>query len=95
MPSRRVLITLRESPKGKPHRGQYLLAVDLSRYKWYQSQIPGDVPAGRLSPEGVDMRLCASKNVGPQRGWIGWGSHIDWRKERVPARTRGFEGGGL
>ena len=26
---------LRGSPKGKAQRGQYLLAVDLGRYKWY------------------------------------------------------------
>ena len=38
------------------------------------------------------MRKCASKNVGPQRGWIG-GSHIDWRREQVPARMLGPEGG--
>ena len=37
----------RESPKR-----QYLLAVGLGRYKWYQSQTPGDVPAKRLSPGG-------------------------------------------
>ena len=44
---------------------------------------------------GVDTRWCASKDAGPQREWI-WGrSHIDWRKERVPARTLGLEGGGL
>ena len=40
------------------------------------------------------MRLCASKDAGPQRGWIG-GSHIDWRRERVPAMTLGPEGHGL
>ena len=39
------------------------------------------------------MRRCASKDAGPQRGWI-WGrSHIDWIKEQVPARTLGPEGG--
>ena len=44
-------------------------------------------------PKWVDMRRCASKDAGPQRGWI-WGrSHIDWRKERGPARTLGPEGG--
>ena len=37
--------------------------------------------------KGVGMRRCASKDTGPKGGWI-WGrSHIDWRKERVPART--------
>ena len=29
--------TLRGSPKGKPQREQYLLAVNLGCYKWYQS----------------------------------------------------------
>ena len=43
---------LRGSPKGKAQRGQYLLAVDLGRYKWYQSQSPDDVPAFSLFPEG-------------------------------------------
>ena len=28
---------LRGSPKGKAQREQYLLVVDLSHYKWYQS----------------------------------------------------------
>ena len=41
----------------------------------------------------VDTRQCASKNAGPQRGWI-WGrSHIDWRNERVTSRTVNPEGG--
>ena len=43
---------LRGSPKGKAQRGQYLLAVDLGRYKWYRSQSPDDVPAFSLFPEG-------------------------------------------
>ena len=42
---------------------------------------------------GVDKRWCVSKDTGPRRGWIWWRSHIDWRKERVPARTLGPEGG--
>ena len=42
--------------------------------------------------KGKDMKRCASKDVGPRRGWIG-GSHIDWRSERVPARTLGPEEG--
>ena len=49
-PTRRVLKTLMGSPEGKVQRGQYLLAVDLGRYKWYQSQTLGDVSVGRLSP---------------------------------------------
>ena len=42
---------LRGSPKGKAQRGQYLLAVDLGRYKWYQSQTPDNVPAFSPFPE--------------------------------------------
>ena len=58
---------LRGSPKGKAQRGQYLLAVDLGRYKWYQSQTPDDVPTFSLFPEGVDTRRCASKDAGLKR----------------------------
>ena len=43
---------LRGSVKGKAQRGQYLLAMDLGRYKWYQSQTPDDVSAFSLFPEG-------------------------------------------
>ena len=43
---------------------------------------------------GVDTRWCANKDDGSRRGWIG-GSHFDWRRERVPARTADPEGGGL
>ena len=43
---------LRGSPKRKAQRGQYLLAVDLGRYKWYQNQTPDDVLAFSLFPEG-------------------------------------------
>ena len=86
-PTRRVSKALRGSPKGKAQRRQYLLVVGLGlgRYKWYQSQTPDYVPA----------RRCASKDAGPQGGWIWRGSHIDWRKERVPTRTLGLKGGGL
>ena len=38
--------------------------------------------------EEVDMRRCASKNVGSRRGWIGR-SHIDERRERVSSRRLG------
>ena len=43
---------------------------------------------------GVDMRRCVNIDVGSQRG-VDWGSHIDWRRERVPARMLGLEGSGL
>ena len=46
------------------------------------------------------MRRCASKYTGSRRvvDWGGGGggeSHIDWRRERVPARMLGLEGGGF
>ena len=40
---------------------------------------------------GVDTRRCTSKDAKPQKRWIG-GSHIDWRRYQVPARTLGHEG---
>ena len=43
-------------------------------------------------PKGANTRRCASKNARPRRGWIR-GSYIDWRRELVPARTLGPEGG--
>ena len=49
----------------------------------------------------LDTRRCASEEAEPQRGWTRGGvlakmlDHIDWRRERVPARTLGTEGGGL
>ena len=46
-----------------------------------------------VSRRGVDTRLCASKDARPEGGWIWWGSHVDWRNERVPVRTLGLEGG--
>ena len=33
------------------------------------------------------------KMLGPEGEWIWCVSYIDWRKERVPARTLGPEGG--
>ena len=50
--SRRVLKPLRENSKWKTQRRQYLLAVGLGRYKWYQSQIPSDVSTRRSFLEG-------------------------------------------
>ena len=44
---------------------------------------------------GVDTRRCASKDTGPQRGVDLGRSHIDWRKERVPARTLSPKGAEL
>ena len=69
--SRRVLKTLRGSPKGKTERGQYLLAVGLGRYKWYQSQVSGDVPARRLNLEGGwTQGGVPARMLGSEEGWI-------------------------
>ncbi|XP_022925143.1 DNA helicase INO80-like isoform X2 [Cucurbita moschata] len=40
----------------------------------------------------VDTRWCASKDVGLRRG-VDWESHINWRRERVPARALDPEAG--
>ena len=73
---------LRGSPKRKVQIRQYLLAVDLDRYKWYQSQTPDDVRAFSLFSKGVDMRQCASKDVGPKGGGFGGGTtSVGGRKE--------------
>ena len=42
----------------------------------------------------LERGTSASKDDGPQRGWT-VRSHINWREERVPARTMGLEGGRL
>ena len=44
----------------------------------------------------LDTEQCVSEEAEPRRGggWIGE-SNIDWRRERVPARTLGLERGGL
>ena len=34
----------------------------------------------------MDTKRCASKDVGSRTVWIGE-SHINWKRERVPART--------
>ena len=52
LPSRCVLKTLRGNTKGKTQRGQYLLAVSLGCYKWYQSQTTGGGKRGRWAPKG-------------------------------------------
>ena len=91
----RILKTLRENSKGKAQRGQYLLDVCLGRYKWDQSQTPGNVPARRLSSKGGWTRGgVPARTLDPKGGWIGE-SYIDWRRERVPPRTLGPEGDGL
>ena len=67
LPNRRVLETLRGSLKGKAQRGQYLLAVGLDSYKWYQRQTPDDVSVRRLIPE-----------EGWSRGGVPTSSGVDW-----------------
>ena len=47
-------------------------------------QMVSEPDTGRWAPKGSK---CASKDVGPQKGVDLGQSHIDWRKERVPART--------
>ena len=46
LPSRRILKTLKGSPKREAQREQNLLAVGISRYKWYKSQTPDNVLKG-------------------------------------------------
>ena len=70
LPSRRILKTLRGSPKGKVRRGQYLLAVGLGSYKWYQSQTLNDVPVRRLSPKGCEHEAMCQQGRWPPKGWI-------------------------
>ena len=70
LPSRCVLKTLRGSPKGKAQREQYLLSVGLGRYKWYQSQTPGNVPARRLSPD-EGWTGVPTRTLDPKGRWIG------------------------
>ena len=67
-----VLKTLKESPKEKAQRGQYMLAVGLGHYKWYQSQTPGDVLERRPSPEGGWTRDdMLARMLVPKRGGLG------------------------
>ena len=92
------LFNLRGWLEGKAQRRQYLLVVGLGCYKWYQSTTPND------------FERCDSKEAEPWRGWT-WGSvpartlapkgewieesHIDWRKEQVPARLLASKEGRL
>ena len=50
-------------PRGKAQRVQYLLAVGLDCYKWYQSHTSGGVPARTPgSQEGVDCEMIGEGN---------------------------------
>ena len=68
LPSRRVLKPwgLRWYVTGQS--GQYLLAVGLSCYKWYQIHTLSDVPAKRLSPEGGEHETVCQQGCWLQRG---------------------------
>ena len=66
--------------KEKSQRWQYLLAVGLSCYKWYQSQTLGGVPVRMIGLERDGLW-----DLTP----IGQGNDIDWWEERVPTRTLG------
>ena len=91
VPSQRFLKTLRESPKrtiyasGGPGPLQMVSEPDTGRCASEEA----------VSRRGVDTRWYASRDAGPERGVDLVGSHIDWRKERVPARTLAPKGGGL
>ena len=84
LPNRRVLKTLRVSPKGK---------AGWAVINGIRVVSEGDVPVRRLSLKGGGQETGCRKD-GSRRGWIK-GSHIDWRRERVPVVTLGIEGGGL
>ena len=58
---------LKGSSRGKAQRGQYLPAMGLDCYKWYQSQTPGDVPVKRLFPkEGRHEAVCEQGRWAPK-----------------------------
>ena len=84
-------------PWGEAQREQYLLAVGLGCYSWYQSQTLGGVPVRTVSPEGG--RLWGPTSIGAgnkcQRGcWAPMGGGL-WdptsvgERERVLARMLG------
>ena len=94
LPSRRVLKTLRGSLKRKAQRRQYLLAVGLGCYKWYQSQNTGRCASEEADPwRRVDMRRCV-------RRWVlkggGLGSPTSIRERNECQRgCWALKGGGL
>ena len=86
---------MRGSPKRKAQRGQYLLVVGLGRYKWYQSQTLGDVPARRLSPEGGGPKtVCQQGHWASNRDGLGSPTSIGKGNE-CQQRCWALEGGGL
>ena len=61
-----ILKALRE--RGKTKKRQYLLAVGLGCYKWYQVRHWTMCQRGDCSSKGVDTKWCASKDAGPRKG---------------------------
>ena len=53
---------------GKAKKEQYLLAVDLGHYKWYQSQTSDDVSVFSLFPEGGRHEACFKALRGSPKG---------------------------
>ena len=84
---------LKGSPKGKAQRGQYLLEVDLDRYKWNQSQTRGDVPVRTLGPEGGGFggdptliggrKECQRGHWAPRRGGL-WCPTLVGEENKTP-----------
>ena len=70
--------------------GQYLLVLGLCCYKWHKSQTSG----GLSLKGGWTLGGVPARTLGIKGGWI-VRSHIDWREERVSARTLVLKGGGL
>ena len=66
LPNIHVLKTLRENSKEEVQRGQYLLAVGLGCYKWYQSPISGGVLVKTLAPKTSGLKGSPKEKV--QRG---------------------------
>ena len=92
LPSIHILKILKGNLKGKGQIGQYLLAVGLGRYKWYQSQTPNDVPRRRLSPKGGWTRGgVPTRMLDPRRG-VDWGVPHRLEKGMSALRTLGPEG---
>ena len=82
-----------EGKPGGQQRGQYMVRVGWAVINGIRVVSEGDVPVRRLSLKGGGQETGCRKD-GSRRGWIK-GSHIDWRRERVPVVTLGIEGGGL
>ena len=85
--------------EGKPARENpkrhYLLGVDLSCYKWYQSQTLGDVPTRRLNPEGGwTQGSVLARTLGPEGSELGGPTSVGEGNECYRG-CRVTKGGGL